>query len=119
MNGSIKALAAATMLTTAAAGAAAQTHVAPVVVGGGKSVVVSYADLDLSAAEGMKTLNGRIRGATRIVCGSAPEREIGREVIRRECYNFAMAGVRTQLAAAQANQYAKGRSIIVVADAHR
>ncbi len=35
-----------------------------------KSVEVSYADLDLTSADGQQTLDGRIKGAVRQVCGS-------------------------------------------------
>lgn len=35
-----------------------------------KSVEISYADLDLTSAEGRSSLDGRIKGAVRQVCGT-------------------------------------------------
>lgn len=43
-----------------------------------KSVEVSYADLDLTSADGKATLDGRIRGAVRQVCGTYDLRYLAR-----------------------------------------
>ncbi len=81
MTAHLKSLALAAALS-ALAGAAAQAHpvglsgiAVPTVVGDRQieSEQVSYADLDLGSAAGMKTLMTRINSAAKDVCGPAPE----------------------------------------------
>lgn len=65
-------LAAAAMAVTAtgfSASASAQNRIT-------KSVEVTYSDLDLTSADGQATLDGRIKGAVRKVCGSHNSKDI-------------------------------------------
>lgn len=60
--------------------------------------LVSYRDLNLATLEGEKTLNGRVRGAVRIVCAeSGPGRDFRQESL---CHNVAWSGARPQIALA-------------------
>lgn len=60
--------------------------------------IVSYRDLNLATLAGEKTLNGRVRGAVRIVCSeSVPGGDFRQEYA---CHNFAWSGARPQIARA-------------------
>ncbi len=50
-----------------------------------KSVEVSYADLDLTSAEGQSTLDGRIKGAVRQVCGSYDSKSLSEMADHGDC----------------------------------
>ena len=62
-----KALMAAVAVAVSTAGFAASANAQNRTV---KSVAVEYGDLDLASVEGKTTLEGRIKGAVRQVCGS-------------------------------------------------
>ena len=62
-----KALCAAAAITVTATGFAASANAQSQVV---HTAVVSYADLDLNSEDGQATLQGRLKGAVRKVCGS-------------------------------------------------
>ncbi|MEO0441681.1 MAG: UrcA family protein [Pseudomonadota bacterium] len=61
-KGLCAAAAIAVTVTGFAASASAQNRIT-------RTVEVSYADLDLTSADGQETLDGRIKGAVRQVCG--------------------------------------------------
>jgi UrcA family protein len=94
--------------------AAAQTTVAPVVVSPGDSIVVSYADLDLSGSAGMSVLKGRVSRAADRLCGQR-SRILDVELQRRDCRAFALAGAAPQIAAARGAALASGPRQIVLA----
>jgi UrcA family protein len=108
------------LITAAAlAGAAhAQTTVAPVIVEPGESVLVSYADLDLSKPAGLRTLEGRVSAAADQVCGQ-PSRILKVDAQRKTCRSHALAGARGQIAMARAAAFAKGPRVIMLSDARR
>jgi UrcA family protein len=55
------------------------------------SVVVGYSDLDLTDAQGAKTLYTRLRAAAREVCGSTPDpRELRQYANYQACYTRAL-----------------------------
>jgi len=55
------------------------------------SVVVSYADLDLTSAAGNKTLYARLTNAVDRACGSSPPlQELWRRTAYNECYDGAL-----------------------------
>jgi UrcA family protein len=79
-NQTLRVAAAAVLALAAAPPASAQ-----------ESVAVSVRDLDLTRSEGIAVLDGRLRAASRTVCG-APEREELRAFFaRRDCYRAAIA----------------------------
>jgi UrcA family protein len=55
----------------------------------GRSVTVSYSDLDLSSPAGAKTLYRRIQGAAEQVCGH-PGADVIEQAIWRSCYRSAI-----------------------------
>lgn len=62
-KGLCAAAAIAVTVTGFSASASAQSRIT-------RTAEVSYADLDLTSADGQRTLDGRIKGAVRKVCGS-------------------------------------------------
>ena len=66
---------------------------------------VSYADLDLATAQGVATLDRRLSGAIRRVCGTGPLMSVSEHFQRRGCRRDVRAAVRPQrslaIAAAQ------------------
>jgi len=50
-----------------------------------RSAAVQYVDLDLTSAEGQATLQGRIKGAVRKVCGSYYSRNLSEALDHRNC----------------------------------
>ncbi len=50
-----------------------------------RTVEVSYADLDLTSADGQATLDGRIKGAVRQVCGGYDTRSLRDMVDHKGC----------------------------------
>lgn len=63
------------------------------------SMAVSYADLDLTSAEGHATLDARIDRATRRVCAAEDPRNLRAVVASHACYRVAMASAQPKLAA--------------------
>ncbi len=55
------------------------------------SITVSFADLNLSQEEGVKTLYGRLKLAARQSCGSADTRDLQRFRLNRKCIETALA----------------------------
>ena len=59
---------------------------------GGRSVTVSYADINLSSPAGATVLYGRINRAASLFCGAGPNpADLGRRVIWRACVDGAVA----------------------------
>jgi UrcA family protein len=59
---------------------------------GGRSVTVSYGDLNISSPAGATVLYGRIKRAAGLVCGTGPNpAEMGRHLIWRACVDGAVA----------------------------
>ncbi|MEH6758014.1 MAG: UrcA family protein [Parasphingorhabdus sp.] len=77
-SNAIVAAALAVTATGFAASASAQNRIS-------KSVEISYADLDLTSATGQATLDGRIKGAVRQVCGSYNSKDIRDTADHRGC----------------------------------
>ena len=65
-----KAILSAVALSVAAVGVAVPANAET------RSVKVEYGDLDLASAEGKTTLQGRLKGAVRTVCGAADNRNL-------------------------------------------
>ncbi len=70
----------------------------PAIAGDANSAKVSFADLDLSTAEGQETLDNRINRAARSVCQIDGGRT-GTHINSRKCYNDAQSSVKEQVAA--------------------
>jgi UrcA family protein len=90
-------LATAAICTLSAGAAQAQTDTVEA------SVSVRYADLDLSKAEGAKTLEGRIARAANVACGGRPDsRDLNQirffEACRKAAISKAMAALPTTTA---------------------
>ena len=99
----------------AVAGAAhAQNTVAPIVVAPADSIVVSYADLDLSADAGLRVLKARVSQAADRLCGDRSPHVIA-EMQRRGCRSFALDGAAPQIAAARSSAMAAAPRTIVLA----
>jgi UrcA family protein len=82
---------AATLSTTAPApAAAADIVVAPTAI----TVRVSYADLNLANAEGRATLDRRIAGAARSICGSYFQTDLQMAALVQNCREDAIASAR-------------------------
>ncbi len=81
-----------------------------------KSVEVSYADLDLTSAEGQQTLDGRIRGAVRQVCGSYDPKNLRDSVDHKGCLKEAkMSAKRAKVSLiARAEAGTLGTSSVVI-----
>jgi UrcA family protein len=77
------------------AGAAMLTIVAPRTApaadDGLPTIIVSYADLDLSKPEGARILYARIKRAAHKVCAPLASREVRRNFLWRDCYEGAIA----------------------------
>lgn len=81
-----------------------------------KSVEVSYAGLDLTSADGRATLDGRIRGAVRQVCGSYDRRDLYEMTDHRSCMqeaNFSAKRAKVSLIA-KAEAGTLGTSTVVI-----
>ncbi len=94
-----KTLLTAATLSIAATGAFAQERIV-------RTVAVPYGDLDLTSTEGQMTLNGRLKGAVRQVCGSADQRVIAERNDLQNCRESASTSAKrasvTLIAAAAA-----------------
>jgi UrcA family protein len=55
------------------------------------TMIVSFADLDLSKPAGAQALYQRIKHAARMVCAPLESRELGRRALWRDCYEQAVA----------------------------
>jgi UrcA family protein len=73
------------------------------------SVVVSYADLDLSSPEGVEALHYRIANAAREACGSADLRRVGSLQIANRNQSCYEASVSDALASIPSTQVAASR----------
>ena len=58
---------------------------------------VSYADLNLSSVAGRATLEGRVRGAVRSVCGSIQGPSTAEHERHQKCRSSALAGANAQV----------------------
>lgn len=91
----------------AAATAAFAAIVPPASAQGMPTTTVSYADLDLSSAAGMTTIERRIAGAADRVCGvSATVSDLGTRVAQAKCRKAAIADAMGTLQAKNAPVYA-------------
>lgn len=68
-----KALCAAAAIAVSATGFSSSAYAQNRIV---RTAVVSYADLDLNSEDGQSTLQGRLKGAVRKVCGSYDSRSL-------------------------------------------
>jgi UrcA family protein len=59
--------------------------------------MVSYADLNLSSAAGRATLDSRIAGAARMVCGPTKAPSLAEHKFNRDCRDGAIAGANAKL----------------------
>jgi UrcA family protein len=67
------------------------------------SISVPYADLDLSSPQGMATLEGRIKAASKRICGSVEVRDIHDSVDHQRCVRATNASVSIELARVTGN----------------
>ena len=81
-----------------------------------KSVEISYADLDLTSADGQATLDGRIKGAVREVCGSYNIKDLRDMADYRGCVQEARYSAKrakvSLIAKAEAGSHPQGAMII-------
>lgn len=63
-----------------------------------KSVAVQYADLDLTSASGMATLEGRIAAAARKICGKPEARSVHDGADYQRCIDETHASVGVEIA---------------------
>jgi UrcA family protein len=61
------------------------------------TIRVDYADLDLTADAGVRTLYRRLQVAAKQVCRSYERREIGKTTQRRSCYEHALSAAVTKV----------------------
>ncbi|VWX60960.1 UrcA family protein [Sphingorhabdus sp. 109] len=100
-----KSLGAAAAIAVAAAGfatsASAQNRVT-------RTATVEYADLDLTSEDGQSTLQGRLKGAVRKVCGSVDTKNLADMQDHQTCMQEANASAQrasvTIMAAAKSNK---------------
>lgn len=85
-------------ILTVAAAVALTAYVAPAHAQA-PSVAVSYADLDLTSAEGHAVLNARIDRAARRVCAAEDIRNLEQMAAAGLCYRTALAAAQPKLAA--------------------
>lgn len=114
MKTTITAAAAIVLLGASGSAALAQTRVSPVTVEARPSVSVSYADLDLSEPAGMRTLEARLRGAARAVCGSPGKEPVGIRYERKACLKSALSSAWDQVAVARDGATLAGGSTVLV-----
>lgn len=74
-------------------------RVAPSALYGDSSMLVPYHDLDMSSAEDVKILAGRLKVAAGSVCGRADLKQLKRVLDGRECRDAAFANAMAQLQA--------------------
>ena len=65
---------------------------------------ISYADLNLSSAAGRATLDNRIKGAARFVCGPNQGPTLAEHKHRRDCQSNAIQGAHAQVERALASR---------------
>ncbi len=91
----------AVSMTSLSASASAQSHTV-------RTAIVEYGDLDLTSAEGKSTLDARLRGAVRQVCGGYDSRNLFEVADHSNCVKEARASARratvTLIAAAEAGE---------------
>jgi UrcA family protein len=75
--------------------AAAQTRV--VVEGNAPAAQVSYADLNLETAAGLKALNGRVREAADRLCLDHDVRDMARSMLGHACRQIALESAQSQI----------------------
>lgn len=92
----VQALVAAPLLGALALNAAAL----PARADAARTIEVRYSDLNLSTAEGRKSLQSRVRRAAKTVCGGQPTvGSLGEMIAFDKCFTSAMAGSNAQIAA--------------------
>tara|TARA_R110000765_G_scaffold423131_1_gene531562 strand:+ start:69 stop:422 length:354 start_codon:yes stop_codon:yes gene_type:complete len=100
-----KALCAAAAIAITATGLSASANAQNRTV---RSVEVSYADLDLNSEDGQSTLQGRLKGAVRKVCGSYDSKNLVEMQDHSACMEQASASAQrasvTIMAAAKAGK---------------
>lgn len=81
-----------------------------------KSVEVSYSDLDLTSTEGQATLDGRIKGAVRQVCGGYDAKNLRDMADHRGCVQEAKLSAKrakvSLIAKAEAGTLGKGSVVV-------
>ena len=86
-----------TFITSALAALSLVAITAPA-AGETRRVAVFYGDLNLGSAAGMATLDGRLRAATRQVCGTAHLRSVRDTLDQRACVRSTRASVAIEIA---------------------
>lgn len=75
----------------------------PAIAGDEKSVKVSYADLNLSSANGRAVFDRRIASAIRNVCGPTNQRDFAMDKAARRCASTSRESVRPAVELAHRN----------------
>ncbi|PHR14313.1 MAG: hypothetical protein COA41_17220 [Sphingopyxis sp.] len=83
-----KTLSAAAAIAMTATGFSATAHAQDRTI---RTAAVEYADLDLTSEDGQSTLQGRLKGAVRKVCGSFDAKNLVDTQDHRVCMNEAQA----------------------------
>jgi UrcA family protein len=89
-----------TMVAATALMAAAQANAQPspiIVQSDAPTATVSFADLDLTAAAGRQTLEGRAARAAAGLCLADPVRALDDVMAERQCFAFAMSHARIDI----------------------
>lgn len=104
---------AAASVTLVATGLSVAAHAQPREV---RTAIVEYGDLNLRSDEGKTTLQGRIRGAIRTVCGTYDTRAVREMMDHRRCWEEASMSAQqatvTILAAAAAGELQETAMVI-------
>jgi UrcA family protein len=98
------------LLTATASAASAAPEAAP-----GRSVHVTFADLDLSRASGRATLERRVDLAVHRVCPEPATLDLRALAANRACRRSALAGAREQLATVYGQSRFAGAAVHAVA----
>jgi UrcA family protein len=107
---SVAAVAAASLTV----GATAATFVVEAV----PSTKVSYADLDLTAPAGRQTLERRIAGAAKLVCGTPPSLNLSMITAVTRCHEQAVSSANRQVERALATRLASASRNVEVRGTH-
>jgi UrcA family protein len=105
-------------LVAAAALYPASATAAPIVVEAVPSVKVSFADLDMSAESGRKTLSKRVAGAAKMVCGTPSGREIKAFSASAQCRKNALSSANLQVERLLATRLAAAQRSVEVGGSH-
>ncbi len=77
-----------------------------------RSAAVSYADLDLTTSDGMKTLNTRVRDTAHDLCSDLTGAQRGALSLMQSCEGAAVAGAADQIKLAEASHRNRALAIL-------